>query len=343
MDSKPRILIAGIGGASLGTEIAKCLKLAGGYIVYGCDISPLAFGHYAGDFDATSIIEREPYVENILALCTELGVDCIVPGGDETTRLIAGSMPLFLDAGIRVAANDPTLVDNMSNKPECFRLLRSFGFAIPVTRVVMDEGDLDGIPLPCIIKPATGSGGSVFVFFAKNRSEAAVYCTFLTNNGQVPLVQEYLSEEHGEYSIGVLSLPDKSCAGAIAMKRTFQSKLSIATKGEGFLISSGYGQGEVSEFPEIRSICVEMARKLGSIGPLNIQGRINKLGQFVPFEINPRFSGSEYLRAMAGFNGVDYYLRSVLAHAAPKEISIRPGLYLRSLTEIAVPSGEVRM
>jgi len=35
------VLIAGIVGASLGTEIAKSLRLAGGYHVIGCDPSPL--------------------------------------------------------------------------------------------------------------------------------------------------------------------------------------------------------------------------------------------------------------------------------------------------------------
>ena len=37
------VLIAGIGGGSLGTEIAKSLRLAGAYRILGCDVSPLAF------------------------------------------------------------------------------------------------------------------------------------------------------------------------------------------------------------------------------------------------------------------------------------------------------------
>jgi carbamoyl-phosphate synthase large subunit len=43
-----RVLVAGIGGASLGTEILKALQLAGRYELFGCDISPMAFGHYDG-------------------------------------------------------------------------------------------------------------------------------------------------------------------------------------------------------------------------------------------------------------------------------------------------------
>jgi carbamoyl-phosphate synthase large subunit len=54
-----------------------------------------------------------------------------------------------------------------------------------------------------------------------------------------------------------------------------------------------------------------MANALGSVGPLNIQGRLDN-GEFVAFEINPRFSGTTPMRAMAGFNEpellIDWYL-----------------------------------
>ena len=54
MSSKLNILIAGIGGASLGTEILKSLLLVKErYRVFGCDISPFAFGHFQNDFEST--------------------------------------------------------------------------------------------------------------------------------------------------------------------------------------------------------------------------------------------------------------------------------------------------
>ena len=339
---RPRILIAGIGGASLGTEILKCLQLAGGYDVFGCDVSPLAFGHYGCAFESTSIVSRECYVDDLLALCAELSIDCIVPGGDEPARLVAESQQLFVNAAVRVAANDLKLVASMSNKLECFRILGEMGFTIPATRVVRDSANLEGFPMPCIVKPSLGSGGSVFVFFANDTAEASLYCSYLSNNGLVPMVQEYLTEQRGEFTVGVLSLPSKRCVGAIALKRMFSSKLSVSTRGKGFVISSGYSQGEIGAFPEICSLAIDMATKLGSIGPLNIQGRISERGELVPFEINPRFSASTYLRAMAGFNEVDYYLRSILAHEVVSSMDVRPGLYLRSLTEVAVPVDQIR-
>ncbi len=59
-------LVAGIGGASLGTEILKALHLAGHYRIFGCDISPLAFGHSAEVFVDTFVVDRGTYVTSVL-------------------------------------------------------------------------------------------------------------------------------------------------------------------------------------------------------------------------------------------------------------------------------------
>jgi carbamoyl-phosphate synthase large subunit len=336
-DRKLRILIAGIAGASLGTEIAKSLRHAGGYEIWGCDISPLAFGHYDHNFHATYVIGKESYIANLLGLCTSKCVDCIIPGGDEPAVLIGRDVQRFLDARIHVCQNDPALVERLSHKGECFKILSEIGIRAPITRTIEGLRDLEDLPMPCIVKPATASGGSVFVFFAKDRDEANIYCTYLRNNGRIPVAQEYLSEGNGEYTVGVLSMPDGSCAGAIALRRSFDSKLSVSMRGEGFLISSGYSQGRIDEYPEVCATAKLIAKRLGSTGPLNIQGRISADGIFMPFEINPRFSASTFLRTLAGFNEVDYFTRSTLGLEFRTTLNIRPGWYLRTLSEVAVP------
>lgn len=340
LDRRPRILVAGIAGASLGTEIAKSLRYAGGYDILGCDISPLAFGHYDRNFGSTYVIGREPYIANLLELCSRERVDCIIPGGDEPAVLISRNVQHFTEAGIRVCQNNPALVEQLSHKGECFKALADIGIPTPATRTIESIGDLDDLPMPCIVKPAVASGGSVFVFFAKDRDEAHLYCTYLRNNGRTPVAQEYLSEESGEFTVGVLSMPGGSCAGAIALKRSFNSKLSVSMRGDGFLISSGYSQGRIDEYPEVCATATLIAKRLGSTGPLNIQGRFSTDGTFMPFEINPRFSASTFLRTLAGFNEVDFFTRSVLELEPKAALNVQPGWYLRTLSEVAVPLSE---
>ena len=95
------VLIAGIGGASLGTEIAKALRLAGGYNIIGCDISPLAYGHYGNVCDRTLLVSREGYVGRLLKICRAQGVQAIIPGADQTTGMISAASADFADPGWR--------------------------------------------------------------------------------------------------------------------------------------------------------------------------------------------------------------------------------------------------
>jgi carbamoyl-phosphate synthase large subunit len=134
----------------------------------------------------------------------------------------------------------------------------------------------------------------------------------------------------------VLSLEDGKVLGSIALKRVFQNKLSVRWRGKSGLISSGYTQGLIDDFAEVRKASEEIARSLDSRGPLNIQGRVMN-GVFMPFELNPRFSASTYLRAKAGLNEVDIFVRALQGVPFRMPSSLRYGYYLRSFSEVFVP------
>jgi carbamoyl-phosphate synthase large subunit len=193
---------------------------------------------------------------------------------------------------------------------------------------------------PCVIKPATGSGGSSAVLLCHGKEEALVYSEYLLQNSNSAVAQEYISLDEGEFTVGVLSRPDGRTVGSIALKRLFHSKLSVLSKTHTGLISSGYSQGVVGDFPEVTDTAEKIAEALRSAGPLNIQGRV-KDGEFMPFEINPRFSASTYLRAMAGFNEVDIFLQFMADRTPEIPSNIRYGYYLRSLSEVFVSKKDV--
>src|ERR1035438_4398533 len=79
----PRVMIAGIGGASLGTEICKCMRLCGGYEVHGCDVSATAYGLYESGFAETYRISRQDYVLNVIEACHAACATWLIPGGEE--------------------------------------------------------------------------------------------------------------------------------------------------------------------------------------------------------------------------------------------------------------------
>lgn len=244
-------------------------------------------------------------------------------------------------AGITLVANHPEVIRSFSDKSATFELLKSYGFEVPRTIEVLSDDDLKQVGVPCIVKPSTGSGGSAMVFFAVDIHEAATYANFIRRSGGRPIAQEYITPTEGEFTVGVLSLPNGQVIGSIALRRSFDAKLSVMSRGRGGVISSGYSQGYIGDFPTVRDRAEAIAIAAGSGSALNIQGRVRD-GELFPFEINPRFSASTYLRAMAGFNEIDILLRRVALNEPAKPEPLREGWYLRSLTERFIPKEEIK-
>lgn len=335
------VMIAGIGGASLGTELMKTLRLAGRYRVYGCDISPTAFGLYDAGFEHTSLVDRDDYVRSVIAACQAAGAAFVLPGGEQPMTLLGAAVDTLSRAGITLVGNSARVIGLCSDKAATFAELDRIGVHAPVTVPLDAPAAIDRVGLPCIVKPATGSGGSAAVFFATSADEALMYAAFMRNAGLQPLAQEYVDVDEGEFTIGVLSLPDGRVVSSIALRRSLDAKLSLAYRGRGGVVSSGYSQGYIDAFPDLCAQAEHIATAIGSTGPVNVQGRLRD-GRLLPFEINPRFSASTYLRALAGVNEPDMYLRYLAVGEMPTRPTIRIGWYLRSLTERYVPGAEVK-
>lgn len=327
-----KVMIAGVGGASLGTEISKSLSLVGGYEIYGCDISATAYGLYDEGFSRTWLISRDEYVTNVLNACKQSGARFLIPGGEQPMSLLGSASKIIKNAGIHLLANSSEVIELFSNKEKTFECLVKCGISVPKTIAIRSIADFEHVGLPCIVKPSTGSGGSAGVFFAVSVDEAMIYAEFISRTGIQPVAQEYIGDDDGEFTIGVLSLQNGAVVGSIAMRRVLDAKLSVAYRGRGGVISSGYSQGYIGEFDNLCRQAENIALAIGSCGPINIQGRVRD-GVLLPFEINPRFSASTYLRAMAGFNEVDILIQYVLNGVIPETLSIKTGWYLRSLTE----------
>jgi carbamoyl-phosphate synthase large subunit len=334
---KNNVMIAGIGGASLGSELQKCISACKKNVVFGCDISPEAYGHFLNGFEKTYVVDKSQYVENVIEVCLETNTTFLIPGGEEPMFLLGEAIKTLASNGITLLGNSRKIISLFSNKCDTFNTLASLGLVIPKTQVVNSKKNIEYVGIPCIIKPSTDSGGSTNVFFATSVDEALMYSKYIQMGGGTALAQEYISNDEGEFTIGVLSLPTKKVVGAIALKRSLKSKLSLSYNSRGGVISSGYSQGYIGQFDSLCSQACTIAKKIESEGPINIQGRVRD-GILIPFEINPRFSASTYLRAMAGFNEVQMLIDYYNTGEEPKNPKITYGWYLRSLTEQYVES-----
>ena len=110
-------------------------------------------------------------------------------------------------------------------------------------------------------------------------------------------------------SIAVHRVIDSGLGNKLKVKNT----TGRADLGSHLVVSSGISQGRVGKYAEVTGPCEEIARKIGSKGPLNIQCRFVN-GKLFVFEINPRYSGTTPLRSMVGFNEPEIMIRKYVLH-----------------------------
>lgn len=344
-------LVTGIGGGGHGHEIVKALRLAGSYRIIGVDMSAHAFGRDDVDHFTTVPPAGDPdYVPALIALSEQHGVEALFHGSEPELKVIGAEREAFATRGIVPFLNRQDIIDLGLDKARTFERLGELGFTVPYFRSVSSVDDIpDDFPLPAVVKPSVGGGGSSNTYLVQDIDELRLACLCLIKQGLPVLIQEYVGRPNEEYTVGVLHTMDGHFVDSIAVRRDITSGLSNRVRAANrtgkahlspvLMISSGVSQGEIAPFEGVRAACVEIANALGSRGPLNIQCRYSD-GHLFPFEINPRFSGTTYVRALVGFNEPDLMIRyHLLDEPVSGPIPYGFGRVVRGLEERLTASG----
>jgi carbamoyl-phosphate synthase large subunit len=340
------VLVTGVGGASIGEQVCKALRLGRrSYTLITTNTTRAPLGVVASEHqELLPACSSDEYLPALLALVARHSVEFVVPGSEPELARLSRDRAALAAAGAILLANAPEVIAIGLDKRRTEHAFASHGFAAPRTLEVTSAQDLEGdpLPLPCILKPAAGGGGSASTFVAQTRDELRFFAEYLLRNGQRALVQEYVGTPAHEYTVGVLHAPDGRHLGTAVMRREIlggmSNRLRVPNRtgrrelGDVLAVSSGLTQGDMVEFAPVREQAEAMARALDSRGPLNIQGRWDGRA-FLPFEINPRFSGTTPMRAMAGFNEpellIDWHREG--GRVAPPRL--RLGTFVRGLHE----------
>jgi len=199
---------------------------------------------------------------------------------------------------------------------------------------------------PVVIKPRQGAG-SRNVFLAQDKEESLFFSKYIKKYGSQVLIQEYVGNSNEEFTVGVLYSGNGKLKTSIAMKRILSAALSTRQVGihkkskEKLVISSAISQGLIDDFKQVRKIGEKIAKALDADGPINIQCR-KKGSQIIPFEINPRFSGTTVARCLVGVNEPDILVRYKLFNEIPKKITPKYGYVLRDLQEKYISINETK-
>ena len=344
-----KVCVTGVGGGGHGLQIVKALRQAQTpYRIVGADMTKLSAGFELADEPCLLPPASDPaYLEALLDLCRQRQVRVLFHGSEAELRVMSENREAIQDLGVLLPLNPPEVISLCLDKVRMFSALAEKGIQVPWFKRISSLADFASFPdYPLIFKPSVGSGGSANTFIVQNHQEAEMFAKYLLGLYPEFIAQEYVGTPHDEFTVGVLTGLDGGFINSIAVRRQVLSALSCRTRlpnrtgreelGPELVISSGISQGEIGVFPEVTGQCEEIARLLGSRGALNIQCRFVKGTAWV-FEINPRFSGTTSLRALAGFNEPDLLIRRhVLKEEIEPRFAIRPGVVLRRLQEVFI-------
>lgn len=334
------VLVTGVSGGSIGEQIVFALKVARTpYRIVATDANPFSLGLYSTD--KGYIVPKasdEAYLAKMVEICKNESVKVLIPGSEAELLEISRNKDLFQDQGILLLMNSTDVIDLCGDKWRTYVFLKNNGFNTPESHLWQDGTDKIEFDYPVVIKPCVTTGGSRFTFVAQDEDELSFFVRYHRRQGHTPIVQKYVGTGEDEYTVEVLTSFEGEPLGSVVIKRRIVGGLSRLCKiknyrvdSEPLLISTGISQGVIDDFPEIRRYAENIALKLGSKGPINIQCRMTENGINV-FEINPRFSGTESLRALAGYNAPDALIRKYVLGDDIKGLSYERGIVLRGLT-----------
>ncbi|HEX9400928.1 MAG TPA: ATP-grasp domain-containing protein [Anaeromyxobacter sp.] len=345
------VLVTGVGPGSTGEQVYKALRF--GRRRYRITVANMDLERAVVAPGARRIAlppaSDAGYLDALADAANAVGARFLVPGSDvELVRVAAGREALGRRTPAIPLVNDLAVITLCSDKGESAAAVSRAGLRAPRTldcasvEAVLAGAARDGLRFPLVLKPRKG-GGSADVFVVQDAEELRFHAERILQGAAKAIVQEYVGDPAGEFTVGVLHLPDGTLAGSFALRRDLSSLLSVRSRapnrtgrselGPQLVVSSGFSQGDVEDFPEVRAQAERVAAAVGSRGPLNVQGRLVD-GELVVFEVNPRFSGTEAMRAMAGWNAAEALVEWHLG--LPSSIAgfrPRPCAFVRTVVE----------
>lgn len=345
------IMVTGVGAGSTGEQVVKALRHGRRrYRIAVANVDPAKTVVVPGVERLALPPASDPdYLFAVAAAANRLEARFVVPGTDvELVRMTAGHAALARLTPAILLANDAAVVATCTDKGETAAAVARAGLRAPRTadcaslEATVAAAGRGGIPYPVVLKPRRG-GGSADVWVAQDEEELRFHAARVLASGGAAVLQEYVGDPQHEFTIGVLHAPDGALLGSVALRRELSTLLSVRSRapnrtgraelGPALVVSSGFTQGHVDDFPQVRAQAERLASALGSRGPVNVQGRLAG-DDLVVFEVNPRFSGTEAMRAMAGWNGpeglVDWHLGTPNALAG---FRAAPCTFIRTIVE----------
>jgi carbamoyl-phosphate synthase large subunit len=317
------VVLVTAAGSIVAQGIIKSLKLAGRYTIVATDMSPLAAGLYRCDAGVlVPAVSSPDYVESIVKVCNDNGVQAVFCGSDDELLALAGAKEeIESKTGVKVLTGSLEALEVARDKWATYEFCRSNNILCAPSSLPEGRDEFArefGFPL--VVKPREGYG-SLHFYIANNREEMDRAISAIERAGWRPLTQKYIAGD--EFTTGVTIGRNRRYAmSSISIKKMIK-----------------YGQtykAFIEDYRSVRRSAEDVALKLGAAGPVNVQAKMEGDSPVV-FEINPRFSATCPMRAAAGVNEPDAVFRNAVLGEEVKIDGYDRLVCMRYWNEVYVP------
>lgn len=292
-----KVLVTGCGGdigQSIGKILLECKWVSD---LRGVDISGKNAAKFIfPSFQIAPRVSDDRYLSFLLDYVHSNKIDLVIPVAEPELRQFALMGWSSQTIGTNVVMANSLALNVGFDKLATIDFLANNGFAFPQTQPITTLLNFPGFPV--IFKSRTGSGSKSIVIVRDAKSFDFYLELF---RFQDFIIQEYISEEEGEYTCGVF----RSGEGEIR---------SIVFRRE--LMGGFSGYGEIVESELINEILRKLAKALNLRGSINVQLRLHNGIPYI-FEINPRFSSTVYFRYLFGFEDVLWSMSDLMGEPLP--------------------------
>jgi carbamoyl-phosphate synthase large subunit len=286
-------------------------------------MSPDAAGLYRSDNGILiPSASSADYRDYLIKLCKQREVKAIFVGSDDELLTIAHAQThIERELATKVLVGPVDLISKARDKWKTFEFcqindLPHAASALPSNR----EEFAREFGFPLVIKPREGYG-SIHFNIAKNKEEMDFSIQAIERAGWHAVIQEFLAGQ--EFTTGItVDTSGKKIMSSISIKK-------IIKHGQTY-------KAFVDDFDIVRQSAEKFASKLGAKGAINIQAKLQG-DKPVIFEVNPRFSATCPIRAVAGINEPDIVFRNTILEEEINIKTYRKLFCMRYWNEVYIP------
>lgn len=299
-----RLLFTGGGGA--GNEAIYRL-LVDRYDCHFADADPYAIDDAIppDNRHVIPLAQDAGFAKVVTSLCSELGVDLLIPGVDEELPIMAAISRAV--PAMKILAPDLAFIAQMGDKLSMIRALEAAGLTTPWT---FQANDLATALFPAIAKPRNGRG-SRGVRVIASEAELDAYLLLEGLDAENVILQEL---GYGtEYTVQMIADSHGVLRAVVPVEVGLKRGITLRAK--------------TVENPVVDAACRAIHAAYPTAGCYNIQLILTDDGRVLPFEINPRISTTFCLSVAAGVDPIAIAMD--LAHETDEAVVFQAGVRLR--------------